>query len=88
MYYKTKEFRNAFPELAHKFELEEERLSSRMLSLLLIHSVSLLQEDDKQRMYKLIDVYPIGEEIKQHIYDSRITEERKTEAEPNTETIS
>ena len=58
------------------------------LSSVLKYSYKIMNEQQQKTTKKFVDICNLSEETKTHIYDSRTTEERKTEAELNTETIS
>lgn len=52
------------------------------------YTYKIMNEQQQKTTRKFVDICNLSEETKTQIYDSRTTEERKTEAEPNTETIS
>lgn len=52
------------------------------------YSYKMMNQEQQKSIRRLIDICNLSEETKTHIYDSRTTEAGKTEAEPNTETIS
>lgn len=73
-------------------ELRKERLDLKLELISLKSAIKLaykfLDDKGKKELKYSLDSFTISEETKTHIYDSRTIEARKTEAEPNTETIS
>jgi hypothetical protein len=65
-----------------KYELELFGVSS-----VLKYTYKIMNEQQQKTTRKFVDICKLSEETKTHIYDSRTTENRKTETEPNTEAV-